>query len=77
MKKSNRHVVPNLNDGWSVRKSGSDRASKVFDTQDEAITYARERAKQEKTELYIHRKDGTIRQKDSYGRDPHPPKDGK
>ena len=77
MSKKSRHVVPNKNDGWSVRKSGASRASKVFETQREAIDYAKNQAKKEKSELYIHKKDGTIRQKNSYGNDPCPPKDKK
>jgi len=77
MSKKSRHVVPNKSDGWSVRKSGASRASKIFDTQKEAVDYARDQAKREKSELYIHKKDGTIRQKNSYGNDPCPPKDKK
>jgi hypothetical protein len=73
--KISQHVVPNQNGGWSVRKTGSSRASKVFSTQNDAIDYARSRAKEEKLELYIHRRDGTIRERDSYGNDPMPPKD--
>ena len=75
MTKKSTHVVPNQNDGWSVRKTGAARASKVFETQQEAITYARQQAKKEHSELYIHKKDGTIRQRDSYGNDPCPPRD--
>ena len=77
MAKKSRHVVPNQKDSWSVRKSGASRASRVFKTQSEAIKFARKQAKKEGSELYIHKKDGTIRQKDSYGNDPCPPKDKK
>lgn len=73
MAKNSRHVVPRQ-DGWAVKKSGATRASKVFNTQADAINYARGQAKKDSGELYVHRKDGTIRQKDSYGNDPHPPK---
>lgn len=71
--KPGQHVVP---DGgkWAVRKSGSSRASRVFDTQKDAVESARELAKKQKTELYVHGRDGKIRQRDSYGNDPHPPK---
>jgi len=69
--KNSRHVVPRQ-EGWAVKKSGATRASKVFDTQADAIKYARGQAKKESGELYVHRKDGTIREKDSYGNDPHP-----
>ena len=77
MNKRDQHVVPSTGGGWAVRRTGSERASKVFPTQQEAIKHARQRAMKEEAELYIHRKDGTIRNRDSYGRDPFPPKDKK
>lgn len=73
--KKTRHVVPNANGGWSVRQSGASRASKVFDTQADAVKYGQKVARSEHTELYVHRKDGTIREKSSYGSDPFPPRD--
>lgn len=74
MSKTGRHVVPSPNGGWAVRKSGAERATRVFGTQQAAEKFARTLAKKENAELYIHRKDGTIRQRDSYGQDPHPPR---
>lgn len=74
-KKSN-HVVPSKS-GWSVKKSGSSRASRSFDTKDRAVTYAKNLSRTEKTELYIHKKNGMIQNKNSYGNDPFPPKDKK
>lgn len=73
MSKAGQHVVPN-GGGWSVRRAGASRASNTFATQDQAITRAREIARNQKTELYIHGKDGRIRERNSYGSDPHPPK---
>ncbi len=73
MDKKDQHVVPSTSGGWAVRKTGSERASKVFSTQQEAITHARQIAKKEKSELYVHKKDGTIRERNSYGQDPFPP----
>jgi hypothetical protein len=67
------HVVPNPRGGWSVRHTGATRATRVFDTQEDAVQYARDVAKRESAELYVHRRDGTIKQKDSYGSDPFPP----
>ena len=43
-------------------------------TQREAIEIARTIARKEQSELVIHGKDGRIRQKDSYGNDPFPPR---
>lgn len=72
---SNRtHVVPR-DGGWAVRKEGASRASKTFSNQADAIRYGRGQAQKERSELYIHRKDGTIRERSSFGNDPCPPKD--
>lgn len=70
------HVVPHGTD-WAVKKEGSGRASSVHPTQGAAIERGREAAKRDKSELVIHRKDGTIRDSDSYGNDPCPPRDRK
>lgn len=67
------HVIPN-GDRWSVRSTGATRASGVYDTQKEAINRATEIARNQKAELYIHGRDGRIRERRSYGSDPFPPK---
>ena len=77
MNKTSKHVVPNPAGGWTVRNSGATRVSRTFDTQAEAVRYGRTAAKKTHTELYVHGKDGTIKNKDSYGRDSFPPKDKK
>lgn len=70
---ANQHVVPH--DGnWQVKKENAERATKNFGKQKEAIDYAREIAQNQGSELVIHRKNGTIRDKDSHGKDPYPPK---
>lgn len=70
------HVVPHK-DGWATQKEEAGRAGSVHDTQRSAIERARDQAKREKTEVVIHRKDGRIRDSDSYGNDPFPPRDRK
>ena len=75
-KKQDIHVVPHK-DGWATHKEGAGRAGVVTDTQREAIEHARDQAKRENVEVVIHRPDGRIRDSDSYGNDPNPPKDGK
>jgi uncharacterized protein YdaT len=70
----NQHVVPSR-DRWGVRGEGNDRLTSIHRTQQEAIERAREIAIRERSEVVIHRPDGTIRDKDSYGPDPNPPKD--
>lgn len=76
MTKKDIHVVPHA-DGWATQKEGGQRAGKVTDTQAQAIDAAREQARRENVEVVIHRKDGSIRDSDSYGKDPNPPKDDK
>ncbi len=67
--KAGQHVVPN-GGKWSVRRAGASRASSTFGTQQEAISKATEIARNQKTELYIHGRDGRIRARNSYGQDP-------
>ncbi len=69
-----KHVVPRPNGEWAVRNTGAARATKVFDTQAEAIRFGRDAARRDRVEFYVHRRDGTIRERDSYGADPNPPK---
>lgn len=76
-KTPSQHIVKSPGGGWAVKKGGSSKATKVYSTQKEAIEHGREVARSQKAEFYIHRRDGKIREKDSYGGDPHPPKDKK
>ena len=73
MTKRNQHVVPHEG-GWAVRGAGSQRASSVHRTQREAIDAGRDIASNQRTELFIHGRDGRIRERDSHGNDPFPPK---
>jgi len=75
MVRKSHHVVPSSKRRWSVRKGGSLKASKIFDNKKDAINYARKVSKNQKSELVIHKKDGTINRKESHGRDSFPPKD--
>ncbi len=73
MAKKGQHVVPS--DGaWSVQKAGASRATSTHRTQAEAIQAATRIAQNQQTELYVHGRDGRIRERNSYGKDPHPPK---
>jgi uncharacterized protein DUF2188 len=60
MAKKSQHVVPS-GGKWKVRTAGASRASGTFETQQEAINRAREKARRDGTELYIHGRDGRIR----------------
>lgn len=69
------HVVPNSErGGWDVTRSHAERASGHFDTQRDAIERGREISQNQRAELFIHGEDGRIRERDSHGRDPFPPK---
>lgn len=72
-RKRNQHVVP-TEGGWAVKRAGSSKATKVFQTQQEAIERGREIARNQRSELLIHGRDGRIREKNTYGPDPYPPK---
>jgi len=78
MPRKERHVVPNSNKGGrDSKRENAERASKHFETKKEAIEWSLEKAKQEKSELIPHGKDGRIQNPNSYGNDPFPPRDKK
>ena len=66
------HVVPN-GGKWSVRRSGAARASATYETQKEAIARATELARSQNAVVYIHGRDGRIRERNAYGHDPSAP----
>ncbi len=69
----NQHVVKTSN-GWGVRGDNNSKITKNYDTQKEAFNRAREIAINQKSEVLIHGENGKIREKNSYGKDPCPPK---
>lgn len=72
----NIHVTLRSDSGqWAVKTQGAEKAAGLFQTQAEAIAAAREIAVNRKGELFIHDKGGRIRDRDSFGNDPHPPTD--
>lgn len=72
MSGKNQHVVPH-EDGWAVKGAGNQRASSVHDTQAEAIEVARNIAINQASEMLIHGRNGQIRERNTYGKDPYPP----
>ena len=72
MSKPRQHVDP-AGGQWGVGREGSNRLTSIHPTQGEAIDAGREIARNQQTELVIHRPDGTIREGYSYGNDPFPP----
>ncbi|HCL6184541.1 MULTISPECIES: DUF2188 domain-containing protein [Proteus] len=75
-KGKNQHVVKHP-DGWAVKGAGNSNATKVTRTQQEAIDVAEQIAKNQQSDTKVHGRDGKIRAGNSYGNDPHPPKDKK
>jgi hypothetical protein len=68
------HTVPSpIGRGWWNKVNG--RVKSRHRVKEEAVAAGREMAKQLKVEHSIHREDGQIREKNSYGNDPCPPKD--
>jgi hypothetical protein len=74
MSHKNQHVVPHQGE-WAVKGEGNARATAVFEHQSQAIDAARAIARNQQSELVIHGRDGAIRDKDSHGHDPFPPRD--
>lgn len=70
----NQHVTRHSGGGWQVKGAGNDRATARTATQAEAIARATQIARNQKSEVVIHRTNGQIRDKNSYGNDPYPPK---
>jgi len=69
MSRANTHVIASIRGGWSVRKTGSKRAEKKFETKGEAVRYGRRVARARNTELVIHREDGLVSERRTYGSD--------
>ncbi|MCB9858801.1 MAG: DUF2188 domain-containing protein [Phycisphaerales bacterium] len=76
MAKKNIHVVPQGKQ-WAVKPEGSKEPVSKHRTQGAAEDAGRKLARKNEGELVIHRPNGQIRDKDSYGNDPNPPKDTK
>lgn len=73
MSGKNQHVVPH-SEGWAVKGAGNQKATAVYQTQYEAIDHAREIAINQQSEMLIHGQNGQIRERNSYGDDPYPPR---
>lgn len=70
------HIVPHEGK-WAIKRPNTKKVSKKFKTKKEAEDAGRKQAKKDKSELVIHKKNGKISDKDSFGNDPNPPKDKK
>lgn len=75
----NVHVVPSKTQPgkFVAKEAGNPKPITRPATQADTIKKAIPVAKENKSEVVIHGRDGAIRDKDSYGSDPNPPKDTK
>ena len=60
VKQKNEHVVPRKS-GWAVRREGSDKVSKLFITQSEAMDYAGNIAKRDDVSMVVHKHNGEFK----------------
>jgi hypothetical protein len=78
MTKRNIHTVYNGNrEMWETKKEGQAKPLASSHTKATAEEKSVREAKKTEVEHVIHNKDGKISDKDSYGKDPNPPKDKK
>ncbi|MFZ2190000.1 MAG: DUF2188 domain-containing protein [Candidatus Magasanikiibacteriota bacterium] len=69
----NQHIVPHKGN-WAVRAENASRITAEFSTQEKAFDFGRDIAQNQGKELFLHGRDGKIRERNSYGSDPYPPK---
>lgn len=72
-KGKNQHIVKRA-EGWAVRGEGNTKDTVVRKTKAEVTELGKTIAKNQKSELVIHGRDGKIQEKNTYGKDPFPPK---
>ena len=59
---------------WVVKATDSQVAYRRTAHKDEAVAAGIQLAKNKRAELVVHRMDGTIEYRNSYGNDPYPPR---
>lgn len=67
-------VSPKEWGGWRVHKEWAKRDSIHSQTKEDAVKKAKEIAKNSESELLVQKKDGRIWERNSYWRDPFPPR---
>jgi len=63
--KKSQHVLPRGNE-WVVKRAGSEKASKTFETQKKATNYAKSVAQNQGTAVFVHGIDGRIKDRRDY-----------
>jgi len=73
-RRKNQHVVPNGSE-WAVKGFGNSKYTAVTKTKGEAVKIGRKIAMNQKSQLFIHRKNGAIEKRNSYGGNLYPQND--
>ena len=68
------HVTKGQDGSWRVKQPDNQRASAICFTQAKAREVARGIAKNQGLEMVVHGVDGKIREKNTYKKDPFPPR---
>ena len=68
------HITKRPDGNWQYKEIHNTRATGVTATQTKAFEAARAVAIKQRAEVVIHGENGRIREKNSYGNDPFPPK---
>lgn len=61
-------------DGWGNLKAGASRVGKIYPTKAAAQAAGRQSAIKQHAEHIVHNKNGQIGSRNSYGKDPFPPR---
>ena len=69
MARKNQHVVP-FGNGWAVKAEGSEKLTIITTRKADAITVAKDLAKNNHSSLIVHKKDGRIQTKNNYAHYP-------
>ncbi len=64
----NQHVV-SRGEGWAVEAEGTSQPLAIFKTQSEAWEKAKSIARKERSEAFLHARNGQIRVRNTYGHD--------
>lgn len=70
---NNIHITK-CEEGWQVKEAKTGRVFSVSSTQQAAIEYGTMVARSSESEILIHGRNGKIRERNTFGNDPFPPK---
>lgn len=60
---ANIHVVETAHNGWAVEVEGTDGATSHYPSEVEAIAAAMEKARRDQADVFIHDRDGKVRER--------------